>query len=151
MMTYPVVSEPVVEALLAEINRYSIEACHAVAISDKEGKDPHIAGNTSSSGRSQQAQQLAAEMAVAKMERMGYSVGYRFCERLSQHKQWNVVLPPASGDAGSPPAYDEATIVAAQQLEAVKFLCKEVWTEIFQKQIDKLQTVRCVKDFWKPI
>ena len=26
------------------------------------------------------------------------------------------------------------------QLEAVKFLCKEFWTEVFRKQIDKLQT-----------
>jgi len=29
---------------------------------------------------------------------------------------------------------------AKTQLEAVKFLCKEFWTEVFRKQIDKLQT-----------
>jgi len=74
---------------------------------------------------------IAAEMAAAKLERIGWSVGYRWTERLSQNKSWNAVAP-AGGD--------EAAAVAAQQLEAVKFLCKEVWMEIFRKQIDKLQT-----------
>lgn len=34
--------------------------------------------------------------------------------------------------------------MAIDQLEAVKFICKEVWNEIFRKQIDKLQHVSCV-------
>ena len=71
---------------------------------------------------------FAKEMAAAKMERMGYSVGYRLCERLSQHRTFS-----ASGK-------EPAMAVAAAQLEAVKFLCKEVWMEVFRKQIDKLQT-----------
>ena len=70
----------------------------------------------------------AKEMAAAKMERMGYSVGYRLCERLSQNRTFS-----ASGK-------DESMVAAAAQLEAVKFLCKEIWTEVFRKQIDKLQT-----------
>ena len=37
---------------------------------------------------------------------------------------------------GQPPASE----MAGMQLEAVKFLCKEIWTEVFRKQIDKLQT-----------
>ena len=39
--------------------------------------------------------------------------------------------------------YDEHEFVLSNdeaQLEAVKFLCKEFWTEVFRKQIDKLQT-----------
>lgn len=71
---------------------------------------------------------LAREMSAAKMERMGYSVGYRLCERLAQHRAFN-----ASGK-------DQASALAAAQLDAVKFLCKEIWMEVFRKQIDKLQT-----------
>eukprot|EP00934_Nitzschia_sp_Nitz4_P006497 Nitzschia sp. Nitz4//scaffold147_size54853//15952//16548//NITZ4_006612-RA/size54853-processed-gene-0.11-mRNA-1//1//CDS//3329536678//6487//frame0 len=71
---------------------------------------------------------LAREASAAKLERMGYSVGYRLCERLAQNKTFN-----ATGK-------DPAAAMAAAQLEAVKFLCKEVWMEIFRKQIDKLQT-----------
>ena len=33
-----------------------------------------------------------------------------------------------------------ATNAASYHLEAVKFLCKEFWMEVFRKQIDKLQT-----------
>ena len=71
---------------------------------------------------------FAKEMAAGKMERMGYSVGYRLCERLAQNRSFS-----ATGK-------DPAMAVAASQLEAVKFLCKEVWMEVFRKQIDKLQT-----------
>lgn len=71
---------------------------------------------------------FAKEMAAAKMERMGYSVGFRLCERLSQNRIFS-----AGGK-------DPASVAAASQLEAVKFLCKEVWIEVFRKQIDKLQT-----------
>ena len=67
-------------------------------------------------------------MAAAKLERMGYSVGFRLCERLAQNKTF--------GTSGK----DPAQAVAASQLEAVKFLCKEFWMEVFRKQIDKLQT-----------
>ena len=68
-------------------------------------------------------------MAAAKMERMGYSVGFRLCERLSQNRTF-------SASTGK----DASMVAAAAQLEAVKFLCKEVWMEVFRKQIDKLQT-----------
>jgi hypothetical protein len=71
---------------------------------------------------------FAREMSAAKMERMGHSVGYRICERLAQNRTFN-----ASGK-------DPVAALAAAQLEAVKFVCKEIWMEIFRKQIDKLQT-----------
>lgn len=71
---------------------------------------------------------FAREMSAAKMERMGYNVGFRLCERLAQNRTFN-----ASGK-------DPAMAMAAAQLEAVKFLCKEIWMEMFRKQIDKLQT-----------
>lgn len=76
---------------------------------------------------------VAAEMAAAKLERMGASVGYRLTERLCFSKTWTSTNAGASSG-------DLAAAVAAQQLEAVKFLCKDIWPEIFNKQIDKLQT-----------
>jgi hypothetical protein len=109
------VSEQSLEYLLTEISNY----CAASCADDSDEKT------------SEERLTLAAEMAAAKFERMGWSVGYRWTERLSQNKTWNAVAAPGS---------DDAAAVAAQQLEAVKFLCKEVWMEIFRKQIDKLQT-----------
>ena len=80
---------------------------------------------------------LSAERAAAKIERLGFDVGYRLCERLAQSKPLGPGLPPP-GSAGA--AAGGAVDPAAIQLEAVKFLCKEFWTEVFRKQIDKLQT-----------
>eukprot|EP00804_Cyclotella_cryptica_P016104 CCRYP_004221-RA/>CCRYP_004221-RA protein AED:0.27 eAED:0.27 QI:0/0.5/0.33/1/0.5/0.33/3/187/147 len=71
---------------------------------------------------------MAAERSAARIERMGYDVGYRLCERLAQHR-------PLWGRGRLRRSMDPKT-----QLEAVKFLCKEFWTEVFRKQIDKLQT-----------
>jgi hypothetical protein len=94
---------------------------------------------------------LAAEMAAAKMERFGFGAGYRLCERLAQTKPLVAPTSPAPSiasaatPAGTSPgavsgAAGSSDTLAATQLEAVKFLCKEFWMEVFRKQIDKLQT-----------
>mmetsp|Transcript_16540 Transcript_16540/g.29867 ORF Transcript_16540/g.29867 Transcript_16540/m.29867 type:complete len:186 (+) Transcript_16540:48-605(+) len=95
------VSEAAMEFLLTETLHY-IESTCSTGVPEK-GQEEAI---------------FAAEMAAAKLERMGYSVGYRLCERLAQYKTFG-------GDS---------------HLEAVKFLCKEFWMAVFRKQIDKLQT-----------
>lgn len=101
---------------------------------------------------------MAAERSAARIERMGYDVGYRLCERLAQHRP--LLGPgspsPESGSTDAVGAGDGALVGNSPiimgggghhtvmdpktQLEAVKFLCKEFWTEVFRKQIDKLQT-----------
>ena len=114
------VSEQALEFLLSELVVYVKESCQPSA------------DNTAQKGGQQadeEALTVAAEMAAAKLERMGYAVGYRLTERLAQHKVWQAV-----------PNQDTAAAVASQQLEAVKFLCKDVWSHVFNKQIDKLQT-----------
>ena len=120
------VSEQIFEFLLSELVVYVKDSC-APAV------PPVRVSNTTTENNAvvcdEESLTVAAEMAAAKLERMGYAVGYRFTERLAQNKTWNAV-----------PNQDMAAAVAAQQLEAVKFLCKEVWMEIFGKQIDKLQT-----------
>lgn len=52
------------------------------------------------------------------LEGHGFQVGYRFIERALQRK---IVAPD-------------------NDLEAVKFICKDFWNLVFGKQIDKLQT-----------
>lgn len=60
----------------------------------------------------------AGDSAVhASLEAQGYDVGYRFIERILQHK-----------------------VIATDHLEIMKFICKEFWHEVFGKHIDKLQT-----------
>lgn len=99
---------------------------------------------------------LSAERAAAKIERLGFNVGYRLCERLAQSRPINPTVAAAAasssssaaggGGPGSPP-----DLSSSIQLEAVKFLCKEFWMELFRKQVDKLQTnhrgVFVLKDF----
>ncbi|CAM9534534.1 unnamed protein product [Choristocarpus tenellus] len=63
---------------------------------------------------------LPAEQAHAmegRIESMGYEVGYRLVERTCQQR-W----------------------MAGDHLEAIKFVCKDLWVELFKKQVDKLQT-----------
>ena len=121
------------------------------------------AENNHSQGNAQEdaaAAVMAAERSAARIERMGYDVGYRLCERLAQHRP---LLGPGSPspeadnsansatiDGGAIPGGNNPIIMGGgghntimdpkTQLEAVKFLCKEFWTEVFRKQIDKLQT-----------
>ncbi len=54
---------------------------------------------------------------TAKLEAFGYDVGYRFIERFSRER---------------------ARLV--EPLDIIKFICKDFWTHVFKKQIDKLQT-----------
>ena len=60
---------------------------------------------------------IATEAAYQKLESIGFSIGYRIAERMTK---------------------DRARL--ATTLDAIKFLCKDFWAEVFQKQVDKLQT-----------
>jgi nitrate reductase alpha subunit len=108
------VSAQIFEHLLTELVLYSNNSC----------------ASSDDSTTNEETKTVAAEMSAAKLERMGYAVGYRLTERLAQTKTWNALQSQQ----------DAAQQTAAQQLEAVKFLCKEVWVQLFGKQIDKLQT-----------
>lgn len=59
----------------------------------------------------------SAEPDYSKLERIGFQVGVRIVERLTLEK------PRFSDD-----------------LEAVKFICKDFWTAVFKKQVDNLKT-----------
>ena len=122
------------EFLLSELVLYVKDSCTPPSVSTNKNATSgnnsiNNNDNTDRAAQDEEALTVAAEMAAAKLERMGFSVGYRLTERLAQNKTWNAV-----------PNQDMVAAVAAQQLEAVKFLCKEIWMDVFGKQIDKLQT-----------
>ena len=96
---HPQVADPALEFLIAEIVRYAELSCPP-------------------EGPTEEHAIFACEMAAAKLERIGYSVGYRLCERLAQHKTFGA----AGGAGGSSSKKDPAAAVAASQLEAVKFV-----------------------------
>ncbi|KAL9180279.1 hypothetical protein ACHAXT_008249 [Thalassiosira profunda] len=131
----------------------------------KGGGGDSQSGSDSPSADEAAAAVMAAERSAARIERMGYDVGYRLCERLAQHRPLLGPGSPSPETGASDPAMGGASGGAASgggapgnnpiimgggghntvmdpktQLEAVKFLCKEFWTEVFRKQIDKLQT-----------
>eukprot|EP01116_Phalansterium_solitarium_P012466 TRINITY_DN28776_c0_g1_i1.p1 TRINITY_DN28776_c0_g1~~TRINITY_DN28776_c0_g1_i1.p1 ORF type:complete len:175 (-),score=27.58 TRINITY_DN28776_c0_g1_i1:185-709(-) len=53
----------------------------------------------------------------AKLEKIGYSVGSRLVERYTRERGR-----------------------FSDSLEMVKFICKEIWTDVFKKQVDNLKT-----------
>ena len=129
------VAEQMIEYLLTEMSLYAARSCQpssAIATDQQQPPQSAVAASGSDNNDNEAARTVASEMAAAKLERLGAAVGYRFTERLAEGKTWNA--------AGGGTSQDAAARTATQQLEAVKFLCKEVWTEIFAKQIDKLQT-----------
>lgn len=116
------VSEQAYELLLTSILHFIEKECQ------REHQDVLSNEDASNDDRKKRTI-LIAEHTAAKMERMGYDVGFRIVERLLQNK--SLVPNVAPG---------KSVTAAAIQLEAMKFICKEFWVEIFSKQIDKLQT-----------
>uniref|UniRef100_A0A7S2VFP3 Trafficking protein particle complex subunit 6B n=1 Tax=Entomoneis paludosa TaxID=265537 RepID=A0A7S2VFP3_9STRA len=123
------VAEQMIEFLLAELVLYVKDSCTPKTSDGGSKQQQPPQSENQDANNEEESLTVAAEMAAAKLERIGFAVGYRLTERLAQNKTWNAV-----------PNQDTAAAVAAQQLEAVKFLCKEVWMDLFGKQIDKLQT-----------
>merc|ERR1712056_100737 len=60
---------------------------------------------------------LAEKKGLADLELLGYNAGYRIIERLTREH---------------PKFKDE--------LDLMKFICKDFWTSVFRKQIDNLRT-----------
>ncbi|CAG0899527.1 unnamed protein product [Darwinula stevensoni] len=58
-------------------------------------------------------------LSISTMEHLGFSSGYRLVERLT--REW--------------PRFKD-------ELDSMKFICKEFWTAVFRKQVDNLRTNR---------
>ena len=136
------VSEAAFEFLLTEILHWVEEECrlHQKKILEQQNLDDDDSGTEKNKPMPSNEDMaiIAAERAAAKIERLGFDVGYRLCERLAQSK---ALGPPSSASQpNASKSTSDAQALSVMQLEAVKFLCKEFWTEVFRKQIDKLQT-----------
>ncbi|GAA5980995.1 hypothetical protein JCM11641_001423 [Rhodosporidiobolus odoratus] len=68
-----------------------------------------------------------------RLERMGFKVGWSTAERLAKDRP---LFPPQPPSATAPPN----TPPTPDTLEVIKFLCKDVWTSLYDKQIDNLRT-----------
>lgn len=154
------VSEPAFEYLLSSMLHWADEECsrrqplvqpnvqsdgtntNGAPEKEDEGGGSGSKTNSNNNSKTDQTEQvdeeeqrvrrlvMIAENAAAKMERIGFDVGYRLTERLAQNKS---MMPPPSSNHKKPTP-------AMIQLEVVKFICKDLWNEVFRKQIDKLQT-----------
>ena len=62
----------------------------------------------------------AAQKQSQRLEAMGYDVGFRLMERMSEKQKF----------------------LGFQDLDCVKFMCRDFWRVLFGKSIDKLQTNR---------
>ena len=62
---------------------------------------------------------FASEDLFAKLEQAGYSVGRRFAERLALQRE---------------------RARPHEVMDVIKWVCRDFWIELYQKQIDKLQT-----------
>eukprot|EP00560_Eucampia_antarctica_P001909 CAMPEP_0197833484 /NCGR_PEP_ID=MMETSP1437-20131217/19199_1 /TAXON_ID=49252 ORGANISM="Eucampia antarctica, Strain CCMP1452" /NCGR_SAMPLE_ID=MMETSP1437 /ASSEMBLY_ACC=CAM_ASM_001096 /LENGTH=227 /DNA_ID=CAMNT_0043437569 /DNA_START=25 /DNA_END=704 /DNA_ORIENTATION=- len=137
------VSEAAFEFLLTEILHWVEVECRSqqekITAQKEKEEEVGIEKRSHHQPSKEEMAILAAERAAAKIERLGFDVGYRLCERLAQSK---ALAPSSAASQSAPPpkVTPEVHALSVMQLEAVKFLCKEFWTEVFRKQIDKLQT-----------
>ncbi|CAH2050571.1 unnamed protein product [Thlaspi arvense] len=69
------------------------------------------------------------ELAARRIEAIGYQVGHQLAERLRCMSRKPV-----------PFRYTMERPRFTDHLEAIKFICKDFWSELFKKQIDNLKT-----------
>lgn len=65
-----------------------------------------------------------SEVAVSKLELLGFRVGQKLIERYTMDRlRFN------------------------EKIDIIKFICREFWTTLFQKQVDSLRTNRKVAEY----
>lgn len=82
----------------------------------------------------------------ARLDAIGYRVGWATAERLARDRPRfppPPALAPSSSGSSTPPTQQQPQQprqAAADILELVKFICKDVWVAAFDKQVDNLRT-----------
>lgn len=71
--------------------------------------------------------EIFRDSVYVRLERLGFRVGQGLCERFSRDR----------------PRFTD-------QLDVIKFICKDIWTVVFKKQIDNLKTNHRVCGFTSP-
>jgi hypothetical protein len=100
--------------------------------------DASTGGNGGAVGAATVDEEEAREAVFHRLEGLGYRVGLGIVERYVCHARF-AYLPPShvlmSGNSFSRDAPRPTT-----PLDIIKFLCKDLWTLLFRKQIDNLKT-----------
>ncbi|CAM9470044.1 unnamed protein product [Chrysoparadoxa australica] len=106
------ISSSCLDFLITEVLRYTAEA---VAYGGRRGEEEEGAEEPQPyAGGLTLEQEMQLD---TRIEALGYEVGYRLTERTAQNR-----------------------VLTGEPLDAVKFICKDLWIEAFRKQVDKLQT-----------
>ncbi|GAA5833944.1 hypothetical protein JCM3766R1_002479 [Sporobolomyces carnicolor] len=75
-----------------------------------------------------------------KIERIGFRLGYAIAERLSRDRPRFPAIASSSPASSSSPSPSTPHPPVPEPLELIKFVCKDVWTALFDKQVDNLRT-----------
>jgi hypothetical protein len=97
---------------------------------------------------------IFADSVYVRLERLGFRVGEGLSERFSRDRPrfQNYAGNSSSwvaGGAGHTAAGGAGTVgnINDHQLDVIKFLCKDIWTVVWKKQVDNLKTNHRVRVF----
>ncbi|KAH9819210.1 transport protein particle component-domain-containing protein [Melampsora americana] len=91
---------------------------------------PNQISNPSSLHSNQFSHPIIQENVSKQIDQLGYKIGYILSERLSKEKS------RIQRDV----KYVSNQIFQPDSLEVIKFICKDLWLSIFNKQVDNLRT-----------
>ncbi|KAF9573827.1 Trafficking protein particle complex subunit 33 [Mortierella alpina] len=113
------VNESIVEFLTTEMVEAMVRTIHDDTLKPGSDRDPALSsGNDGAGGPKDYSEgDEAMEAVYYKLEMIGFRVGERLIERISKDR-----------------------MRFTDNLDVVKFVCKEVWMFLFKKQIDNLKT-----------
>ncbi|KAK4700832.1 trafficking protein particle complex subunit 6, partial [Phenoliferia sp. Uapishka_3] len=70
-----------------------------------------------------------------RLDEIGFKVGWTMAESLAKEKPRFPSAPPTSTSSSSAPPPSETHV-----LEVIKFICKDLWIALYDKQVDNLRT-----------
>ncbi|GAA5837440.1 hypothetical protein JCM11251_002107 [Rhodosporidiobolus azoricus] len=92
--------------------------------------------------KEREAQDEDDEEVRKRLEEMGFKVGWATAERLAKDRPLfppsSQVPPPATPSSSSPSSLPPPP--PPDPLDLIKFLCKDVWLSLYDKQVDNLRT-----------
>ncbi|XP_007458603.1 PREDICTED: trafficking protein particle complex subunit 6A isoform X2 [Lipotes vexillifer] len=93
------------------------EFLHTEMVAELWAQDPDPGPGVSAGPRGEGGRAAGQKMSLSVLEGMGFRVGQALGERLPRE-----------------------TLAFREELDVLKFLCKDVWAAVFQKQMDSLRT-----------
>ncbi|GAA5899819.1 hypothetical protein JCM6882_005443 [Rhodosporidiobolus microsporus] len=102
---------------------------------------PGAGGGDEKKRREREEQDEDDEEVRKRLEEMGFKVGWATAERLAKDRP---LFPPSSTQPAAPPTNSSSPSLAPppspDPLDLIKFLCKDVWLALYDKQVDNLRT-----------